>query len=69
VKRQFGEEWDDLNALYLQSVPGKGYGAQWAESLRGPWNTTAVVTATTTQKRLVFEQPATQAFYRVLLAQ
>jgi hypothetical protein len=57
------------HALHFRSVPGKGYGVQWAESLDGPWNTTAVFTASTTQSRLVFDQPATHAFYRVILAQ
>jgi hypothetical protein len=57
------------HALYFRSVPGKQYGAQWAESIDGPWNTTAAVIPTTTQKRLVFDRPATHAFYRVILAQ
>jgi hypothetical protein len=56
-------------ALYFRSVPGKQYGVQWAETVDGPWNTTAVVIPTTTQKRLVFDRPATHAFYRVILAQ
>jgi len=50
-------------------VPGKSYGVQWTDSLGGPWNTTEVVTASTTQTRLVFDKPAAQAFYRVILAQ
>lgn len=33
------------DALYFRSVPGKSYGMQWADSIDGPWNTTAVVTA------------------------
>ena len=57
------------HAVYFRSVPGKQYGVQWAESVDGPWNTTAVVSPTTMQKRLVFDKPATQAFYRVILAQ
>jgi hypothetical protein len=56
------------HALYFRSVPGKQYGVQWAESCAGPWNTTAVVIPTTTQKRVVFDKPATHAFYRVILA-
>jgi hypothetical protein len=56
-------------ALYFRSVPGKSYGVQSAESLDGHWNTKTVVTATTTQKRLVLAKPETQAFYRVILAQ
>ena len=57
------------HALYFRSVPGKRYGVQWADAVDGPWSTTAVVTASTTQKRLVFNKPATHAFYRVILAQ
>ena len=57
------------HALYFRSVPGKQYGVQWADAVDGPWNATAVVTASTTQKRLVFDRPATHAFYRVILAQ
>jgi len=57
------------HAFYFQSVPGKSYGVQWADTPSGPWNTTAVVTASTTRKRLVFDKPATRAFYRVILAQ
>jgi hypothetical protein len=57
------------HALYFRSMPGKCYGVQWAESVDGPWNTTAVVTASTTQKRLVYDKPETHAFYRVILAQ
>jgi hypothetical protein len=72
---------DTQHALYFQSVPGKSYGVQWTYSLEGPWNTAGVVTATTTQKRLVFERPSvtdwgwgrrdrvSRAFYRVTLAQ
>lgn len=57
------------HAIYFRSMPGKQYGAQWAETVEGPWNTTAVVVPTTTQTRFVFAKPASQAFYRVLLAQ
>jgi hypothetical protein len=57
------------HAIYFRSVPGKNYRGQWAGSVAGPWNTTAVVTATTTQKRLVFEKPFDHAYYRVVLAQ
>jgi len=57
------------HAVYFRSVPGKRYGVQWADAVDGPWNTTTVVTASTTQTRWVFDKPATQAFYRVLLAQ
>jgi hypothetical protein len=67
---------------YFRTVPGKQYGVQWNDSLsrdpdadwywwneEGLWRTGAVVTATTTQTRFVFNKPATQAFYRVILAQ
>lgn len=57
------------HAVYVQSVPGKTYGVQWADSLAGPWNTDAVVTATTTQMRFVFDKPEAHRFYRVILAQ
>lgn len=57
------------HAVYFRSVPGKEYGVQWAETVDGPWNATAVVIPTTTQKRLVFDKPVGQAFYRVILAQ
>jgi len=57
------------HALYFRSVPGKRYGVQWADAVDGPWSTTAVVIPATTQKRLVFDKPATHAFYRVILAQ
>jgi hypothetical protein len=57
------------HAVYFRSVPGKRYGVGWADSPSGPWNTVDVINATAAQKRLVFEKPATQAFYRVLLAQ
>jgi hypothetical protein len=68
------------HAIYFRTVPGKQYGIQWNDSLsrdpgaewhmeEGLWRTEAVVTATTTQKRFVFDKPASQAFYRVILAQ
>ena len=60
------------HALYLRTVPGKSYGVQTGDTLSGHWRTTAVVTATTTQTRLVFDKPRPWggiAFYRVILAQ
>jgi hypothetical protein len=68
------------HAIYFRTVPNKLYGIQWNNSLDGPaedsswtyeglWRTEAVVTATTTQTRFVFEKPEGKAFYRVILAQ
>ena len=69
------------HAIYFRSMPGRSYGMQWTDSLdgasyyaictdwKGLWRTEAVVTATTTQKRFVFDKPARNAFYRVILAQ
>jgi hypothetical protein len=68
------------HAIYFRTVPGKQYGVQWNDSLSrdpgtewwteaGLWRIEAVVTAATTQTRFVFEKPASQAFYRVILAQ
>lgn len=54
-------------ALYFQSVPGRTYAIQSADRLDGSWQTETTVTATTTQKRALVAQPATQAFYRVLV--
>jgi hypothetical protein len=34
-----------------------------------PWHTVAVITATSTQTRIIRTQPERQSFYRVLLAQ
>ena len=57
------------HALYVRSVPGMTYAVQWAESPTGPWNVNKVVTAATAQTRFVFDKPAGQGFYRVILAQ
>lgn len=68
------------HAIYFRTVPGKQYGIQWNDSLsrdpgaewwtyQGLWRTEAVVTATTTQTRFVFDKPVRHAFYRVILAQ
>jgi hypothetical protein len=57
------------HAIYIRSVPGKTYGIQVTDSLGGPWRTEAVVTATSTQTRLILSKPQAQAFYRVILAQ
>ncbi|MBM3821516.1 MAG: hypothetical protein FJ404_01290 [Verrucomicrobia bacterium] len=51
--------------------PGKSYGVQRKDTLDAPWRTDAVVTATTTQKRLVFSKPIEpigQTFCWVILA-
>ncbi|MBX3747189.1 MAG: hypothetical protein KF833_17925 [Verrucomicrobiae bacterium] len=58
-----------LRAVYFRSIPGRSYGAQFAESPEGPWNTTAVVTAGSGQTRLLFEASASATFHRVILAQ
>jgi len=64
---------ESQHALYLRTVPGKSYGIQvlgWTGWQPQPWWwTVAVVTATTPQKRLVFEKPVPYGFYRVMLAQ
>jgi BspA type Leucine rich repeat region (6 copies) len=57
------------HALYIRSAPDKSYGVQSKDTIEAPWRTDAVVTASTTQKRLVFGKPMGQAFYRVILAQ
>jgi len=54
-------------ALYFQSIPGKTYEIEAAEVLGGTWSTVASATATTTQKRLLLDRPATQRFYRVVI--
>lgn len=62
------------HAWYFSSVPGKSYGVQMSSGLFPAWVTRAIVTATTTQTRLVFEKPGPGAgrnpfYYRVILAQ
>jgi len=52
-----------------QCETGKSYAVQWAETPNGPWHVDEVVTATTSQKRVVFPKPSGPAFYRVILAQ
>jgi hypothetical protein len=54
-------------ALYFQSVPGRSYVVQRTDRLGGDWRAETVVTATTSQKRVVLPQPAAQAFYRILV--
>jgi hypothetical protein len=54
-------------ALYFQTVPGKNYGVLSSSTLNGPWNTLTNLTATTTQRRVVLDQPAGNAFYRVMV--
>jgi hypothetical protein len=53
-------------ALYFQSVPQVSYNLLACTNLAGnSWNIATNVTATTTQKRVVLDRPAGQAFYRV----
>ena len=59
----------DQHAVFVRSVLGKTYALQWTESPAGPWNADVVFTATTTQMRFVFDKPAGQGYYRVILAQ
>jgi hypothetical protein len=59
----------DQHALYFQTVPGRNYEIQSANSLTGAWLTKTYITATTTQKRVVFAKPAAQEFYRVAITQ
>jgi hypothetical protein len=55
-------------ALYFRSVSGKTYTIQGSEILRGgAWQNEAIVTATTTQKRVVLAKPASRRFYRVMI--
>jgi hypothetical protein len=53
--------------LYFQSVPGKAYDVLFADKASGTWAVAQTLTATTQQKRVVFERPAGQAFYRIKL--
>lgn len=54
-------------ALYFQSIPDKSYAIQSRERLGTAWTTGTTVTATTSQKRVLLNRPATQAFFRVIL--
>jgi hypothetical protein len=56
------------HAFYIRTVPGKRYGVHTADLL-GQWRLDRIVTATTSQARLVFSKPAADAFYRVILAE
>jgi len=55
------------HAMYFQSVPGRSYVVQRADQLGGGWRVETVVTATTTQNRVVLQNPAAQAYYRILV--
>lgn len=59
---------DREHALYLRTIPGKTYGVHIADAL-GEWRLDRILTATTTQARLLFPKPNPAAFYRVILAQ
>lgn len=58
-----------LCAIYFQTVPGKKYEIQRLDDFRGSWLTETVVTATTTQKRILVNKTYKQRFYRLLLVQ
>jgi hypothetical protein len=60
---------EDQQALYFQTVPGRKYEIQSANSLTGAWLTKTNITATTPQKRVVFKKPVNQEFYRVAIGQ
>ncbi len=55
-------------ALYFQSVPGKTYSVWRADEATGQWNKVKDFNATTTQKRVVLDRPASAEFYRVSVA-
>lgn len=55
-------------ALYFQSVPGKTYSVWRADEAKGQWIKVKDFDATTTQKRVVLERPASAGFYRVSVA-
>jgi hypothetical protein len=54
-------------AFYFQTVPGKTYELQGANSLGGNWQTMTTVAATTTQKRFVVAPSMDRGFYRLLV--
>ncbi len=57
----------DQFALYFQTIPGTIYELQNSPALGSPWKSVATVTATTAQKRVLVNKPATKGFYRVFL--
>ena len=58
----------DEFALYFQTIPGTIYELQNTPALGSPWKSVATVTATTAQKRVLVNKPATKGFYRVFLS-
>ena len=53
-------------ALYFQSVPGRSYEIQSTEAVGAEWIHGEIVPAgSATQKRVVLDRPATNAFYRL----
>jgi sugar lactone lactonase YvrE len=57
----------DVKALYFQTVPGKKYGIQSTVDFGGAWQAETNVTATTTQKRVLFKTPVARIFFRLVL--
>ncbi len=60
---------ENQEALYFQSVAGKTYAVQSAEALGGAWQNVAVVTAATSQKRVLVTKSNSRVFYRVVVSQ
>jgi hypothetical protein len=58
----------DQLALFIQTVVGMKYMVQSINTLGESWQTEAIVTATTTQKRILVPKPANQGFFRVVVA-
>ena len=57
----------DQFALHFQTIPGKTYAIQSAETLGAAWKSETTVTASTTQKRVLLNKPARNGFYRVFI--
>jgi hypothetical protein len=53
------------HALYFQSIPGTRYEILSSETFGGAWTTAATAFATTWQKRVLVDKPASAAFYRI----
>ncbi len=58
---------DGSHAIFFSSVPGLYYGAETLDTLQGVWVLQAVAVASTAQTRFVVPNPASQAFYRVVV--
>jgi len=54
-------------ALYFQSVPGQTYELQAEDVLGGGWKSVTRVSASTGQKRVVLNRPASTGFYRLMV--